>query len=493
MSQSAKTLVMMAVLLVLAGGVGLYAYYGVYEQEAQATKMKDHDARLFAPQKLGETTADGGAPTAEFVKVTVTANGETTVLEREGDRPWRITSPVKAPADKLMVDALISQLQTAKFKATLDENPDPESLKKWGLDAPKFIVEAQAQVSGELRTVRLEGGIENTFDGSVFMRRNGLPTVYSAEGGVRYALAKSTFDLREKQIFATDESKLKKLEVKAKANSYTLERNAENAWTLTAPIADLADAGQLLAMLNAFGGHRAQRFPPDTPENRKAFGLDKPTVDATFTTTDGQRIRFRIAKGGSPEAVYALRDDAEGAVLAEVPEAALTELDRNPADLKDRTLLRFQRELVTKVVFHNADGTEVVVGKESPDASVEAWRVLLPREGKAQVYKVTSVLWTLGALKANAIVTDKEKDFGKYGLGPKSRFIALFGPNGELARLTIGDPVPNKPDTFYVRGSRALVAEVDGTRFRDFPTIIGDVLDQPKEEDGGAPGTDAGP
>ncbi|MEW5740930.1 MAG: DUF4340 domain-containing protein [Myxococcota bacterium] len=486
MSQSAKTLVMMAVLLVLAGGVGLYAYYGVYEKDEKETKKKDHEARLFAPQKLGETSADGGAPPAEFTKVTVTSNGETTVLEREPGKSWRLTAPVKAAADKLVMDALVSQLQTAKFKATLEENPDAESLKRWGLDAPKFIVEAQAQIAGEIRSVRLEGGAENTFDGSVFMRKDGLPTVYSAEGGVRYALSKSTFELREKQVLLAEEPKLKKLEVKAKANSYTLERNAEGKWALTAPASDLADSGVVLSMLNAFGGHRAQKFPVDTPDNRKAFGLEKPLVDATFTTQEGQVIRFRLSKGGTPEAVYALREDSDGATLAEVPEAAMNELDRNPAELKDRTLLRFQKELVTKVIFHNADGTEVVVGKDSPDASAEAWRVLAPREGKAQVYKVTSVLWTLGAYKANTIVTDKEKDFGKYGIGPKSRFIALLGPDGELARLTIGDAVPNKPDTFYVRGSRALVAEVDGARFRDFPTIVGDVLEQPKADDAGA-------
>ncbi|MEW6431914.1 MAG: DUF4340 domain-containing protein [Myxococcota bacterium] len=489
MSQSAKTLVMMAVLLVLAGGVGLYAYFGVYEKDAKATVKKDHDARLYTTP--GDPSRDAGAAEPDFVKLVLTFQGETTVVEREPGKPWRVTAPVKGPADKLVVDAAISQLHSARFKDTLDEQPDAATLKRYGLDPPQFTLEAYTRSGGgePARAVRLEGGIENTFDGSVFMRRNDEPAVYSAPGGVRYALAKTTFDLRDKQLLAVDEPKLVKIAVKARANSYTLERNAEKKWTLTGPGGDLADGNQVAGMLSALGNEKAQKFPDDTPENRATFGLEKPLVDATLTTDDGKTIRLRVAKGGTPEAVYALRESDDGAVLAEVPEAALADLDRNPLDLKDRTLLRFNKDLVTKIVFHNADGTEVVVSKDSPDASAEAWRVVAPREGKAQVFKITSVLWTLGAYKALSNVEENPKDWKKYGLGEQARAIILSGPDGELARLTIGNPVPGKADTFYVRGTRPVVVEVDGSRFKEFPAIVGDVLELPKAApDAGADG-----
>lgn len=483
---------MMAVLLVLAGGLGLYAYYGVYEKDAAETKKKDHDARLFAPQKLGEKTPDGGAPPADFVRVTVTFQGETTVLEREPGKAWRITSPVQANADRLVMDALVSQLQTSKFKATLEENPDAATLKKYGLEEPQFTVEAVAKVgdAAEERSVKLEGGIENTFDGSVFMRKNGEPPVYSAEGGVRYALAKTTYDLRDKQPFAVDEASLAKVAVKAKANAYTLERNADGKWALTAPFADLADANQVTGMLGTVGNFKAQQFFEDSPQRRATFGLDKPQVDATLTTKDGKVIRYRIVKGGSPEAIYGLREDDAGAILCELPEAALGELDRNAMDLQDKTLLRFKKEDASRLVFHNADGSEVVLGKDSPDASAEAWRVLAPREGKAKTFKVTSALWTLSALRASAPVEEKPKDLGKYGLGPGARYVSIQGPQGELERLTIGKPVPGQPGHFYARGLRDRVVDVDGARFAEFPVIVGDVLDLPPGPDAGV---DAGP
>jgi hypothetical protein len=341
----------------------------------------------------------------------------------------------------------------------------------------------------DARSVKLEGGIENTFDGSVYLRKNGDPTVYTAEGGVRYALSKTTYDLRDKQLFAFDEPSLQKLVVKAKANSYTLERNAEKAWMLTGPPPEPAEVLQVTSMLGALGAKKAQKFPDDTPANRTAFGLDKPQVDATLTTTDGKTIHLRMAKGGTPEAVYGLREDDSGAVLAEVPAEALNDLDRNAMDLKDRTLVRFKKEQVVKAVFHNADGTEVVVTKPTPEASADAWRVVSPQEGKAQIFKVTSALWTLGSYRAGTRVEENPKDWGKYGIGPKSRYIAVFGPDGELGRLTIGSPVKDKPVTYYARGTRPLVVELDGSRFSDFPVTALDVLDLPKPDGG----VDAGP
>jgi hypothetical protein len=486
MTQSAKTLVTLGVLVAVGAALGLYAYLGVYEKDSAATKQKDADARLIPPSATAGL--DAGA-SLEFMRLIIAVDGKETVVEREPGQPWRVTSPVRSPADKLVVDGAISQLQSARVKDTLDERPDEATLKRYGLERPAFTVEAYTRAAdGQLaRAVRLEGGIENTFDGSVFVRRNGEPAVYSAPGGVRYALSRTTFDLRDKQLFAVDEATLRQMSVKARSNTYTLARDPERRWGFTSPVSEPADATQVTAMLSAMGAEKAQKFPDDTPENRAAFGLEAPLVDATLTTEGGATIRLRVARGGSPAAVYGLREDADGAVLAEVPEAALGALDRNPQDLKDRTLLRFQKELITKLVFHNADGSEVVVTRDSPDASVESWRVAAPREGKAKVFKVTSALWTLGAYKALATVEAAPRRWDTYGLGANARFIALSGPDGEVARLTIGKPVPNKPDTFYARGSRPEVVEVDGSRFSEFPTIVGDLLDEP------AASPDAGP
>lgn len=476
MSQSAKLLTQLGVFLLLALGIGGYAYFGVFKKDRDAARQKDHDLRLFAPQKLDEKQLDGGSPPARFTRAVVTFDGETTELEREDGEGWKLVKPVRAKADALVVDALISQLQTAKFKDTLDEHPDAATLKKYGLDAPRFTVTATAVVNGEVRTVKLVGGLENTFDGSIFVRRDDEPAVYSAPGGVRYALSKTTFELRDKQPFALDFKQLQKLSVKSPNSSYELARDGKN-WSLGD---EPADPSAVTGMVNGVSGARAVKFLDDTPENRAAY-VGKPEVTALATFDGGSTVRLTASRvvfdGGVT--YYGLREDDDGDVLAELGSDALS-LERPTATLRDHRVLRFAPELVTKAVFHNADGTEVIVEKDSAGASNDSWRVTAPRAGKAKIYKVSGALWTLGNFKALGPGEEHPKDWAKYGLDGKARFVALYTDGGrELARLTIGKLVDGTPSAYWVRGSRDQVLQSDGSRFTELPFDVADLLDEP--------------
>ncbi len=474
MNQSSKLLLQLGVFLVLAIGIGSYAYFGVFKKDQAATRQKDHELRLFAPQKLDEKV-DGGSPPANFTRVVVNFDGETTELERE-EGVWKVVKPVHVKADALVMDALVSQLQTAKFKDTLDENPDAKTLKTYGLDAPRFTVTATAVVNGEARSVKLVGGLENTFDGSVFVRRDDQPAVYSAPGGVRYALSKTTFDLRDKQTFFLEQKQLQKLSVKSPNANYELTRDGKN-WNLNA---EPADPNAIAGMIGSVSGVRAVRFFDDTPENRAQY-LGKPEVTALATYDGGTTIKLTASRvifdGGVT--YYGLREDDEGNVLAELGSDALT-LERPITTLRDQRVLRFAPEAVTRVVFHNSDGVEVIVEKESVDASNDSWRVTAPRAGKAKIFKVSGALWMLGNFKALGPGEEHPKDWANYGIDAKSRFIALYTDGDrELARLTIGKLVEGTPSAYWVRGSRDQVLQSDGSRFTELPFSVADLLDEP--------------
>lgn len=480
MSQSAKVLLQMLVLLAVAGGVGAYAYFGVFKAEETKQRRADHDLRLFAPQKLDEKV-DGGAPPAEFTRLVVTFNGETTELERAAGEPWFIVKPLRTRADHLVVDGLISQLQSAKFKDTLDEDPDAAALAKYGLDAPRFTVEATAQVAGEARSVKLFGGIENTFDGSVFVRRNDEKPVYSAPGGVRFSLARSTFELRDKTPFAIEESRLQRLIVTtANKNDYELARDGKR-WNMVRPEPGGADAANVASMFSVASSERAQKFFDDTPANRAAFGLDRPSLTATLVYPDDKIVKLTATRVPTDAGTlyYGLREDAEGTTLAQVG-SGVTTFDRNPDELRDQTVVQFKRELVTKMVFHDSDGTEVVIEKDGVDASADSWRVVKPRPVKAKIFKITGALWTLGSFKALVYGEEKPKDWAKYGIDAKSRWAAVYGEDGrELARLTIGRLVEGTPSAYFVRGSRDQVLQSDGSRFGELPFQLEVVADEP--------------
>ncbi|HYI01490.1 DUF4340 domain-containing protein [Hyalangium sp.] len=491
MKQTQKTLIALLAATVATAGLGLYAYFGVKQPEEAQAARKEQSEKLFAPSAPGEKPDEGGTPAPVFTQLTVKAQGVTATLEQQGDT-WRLTAPVLAKADKWAVEGILSQLQSGKFKATVEEAPTDADLEKYGLKPPVFSVTAKAYVpeaSGggkedpaRQRTVTLHGGIENPFDGSVYVRRDEDPRVYSADGSVRYALEKDLYALRDKEILALDEASLKALEVVAKANSYSLERDSDQSWRLTKPAAVRADGDRLKQALKSLKEQRALSFPTDSAQERTRLGLDKPVLDAHFTLDKGEPVRLRLSqvKEGAGSKVYALLEQGSEVTLAEVPEGTLAVLELGLADLRTKMVLSFKREDVKRLVFHPGDGgTPIVLANAKPDSnSLDGWQVEAPKAGKAQGFRVASLLSHLHTLKASTFGEANPRKWDKYGITDASRGASLQDADGkELARLWIGSAVPGKEGFVYIRGSNAEVAEVELARLADLPARPEDILE----------------
>jgi Domain of unknown function (DUF4340) len=506
-TQANRTLVTVLALLLLGGGFGLYAWYGVYEKDRVEAEKKDKDDRLFMPVGAGERRADGGTLGSDFVKLTVTAQGDTTVLERAAGQSWRIVSPVQAPADKVVLDAMVSQLQQSKFKRVIDENPSDEAVKTFGLDKPDFTVEAVAEIgpSKEKRTVKLEAGVENTYDGSIYMRRNGEKKVLSAEGGVKWTLGKSTFDLRDKEVLALDDAKLRGVEVTGKNNAYLLASDEKRNWKITAKRwagmkaagAEAVFDGDPVAINGALSQVRAERataFPPDSAEARKAF--DDAAVDVTFTFDGLEKIRVRLVRAPEDAGVGAkvLREKGADVLLAEIPGEGLAQLDRLPTDFRDKRLMPFKKEEVAKIVFYTHTGVEIVAQKASPDAgTADSWMIVSPKRGPAKTLKIASLLWTFGTLKQVNVIEENPKEVtDKYALDPRIRSVSIYDAGGRpLGHFEWGKEVPGTGNA-YMRGTRGDVVEGEVARLTDFPKTPDDLIDAPVF-DAGVWQPDAGP
>jgi hypothetical protein len=510
--QTQKSLLTLLAATLAAAGLALYAYFGVKEPERKEAVRKEQAEKIFATEAPGEKPAPGAATTAApvFTQLTVQAKGITATLERQGDT-WRLTSPVSGKADKHAVEGILAQLQSGKFKTTVEEAPTDADLKKYGLQPPVFSVTAKAYVpdaSGggkddpaRQRTVTLLGGIENTFDGSLYVRRDGDPRVYSADGSVRYALEKDLYALRDKEFLGLDEASVKALDVAIKANSYSnsysLERDAESSWRLTKPLAVRADGERVKQVLKSLREHRALSFPTDSAAERSRLGLDKPVVEARFTLAKGEPVRLRLSqvKEGEGSKVYALREQGSEATLAEVPEGTLSVLDLGLKELRTKTVLSFKREDVKRIVFYPGSGaTPVVLSNKNPAANaLEGWQVETLGNSKAEGLKMASLLSLMTNVKAASFGETNPK-WDSYGITEDSRGFSLQDASGkELARLWIGGAVPDKEGLVYARGNNPEVAEVEVAWLAHLPERAEDFLQSSATAtDGGLPATDGG-
>ena len=485
MNAQNKNLVSLLLAALAAGGLGLYAYFGVMKPDEKETQRKDVEQTLFVTQGP-EDGGDSSAPV--FTALTVEALQSTTVMELQ-EGVWRVTSPVPARAEKNLVDTLLTQLASTKFRATLEENPTDADLERYGLKPPKASVSARAYVPdaqgggsqdpARQRTLTFHTGLENTFDGSVYLRRDGDPRVYIANGSLRHAIEKHTNDWRDHTVFSVEEPSLLRIEVKARKNAYTLERTtADKSWKLVRPVELRADAERVTQMISSLKFYRALSFPSPEQEPQLRAALEKPQVEARFVSTLGEPLRVRISEVSSGEArqIYVLAERGAESILAEVDSNTLTVLDLGVSEFKDKKVLAFQAELVQHIVIHSAPGEAIKLTK---DMETSKWEVVEPMPARAREFKVASLLGSLEKLKAAAVGESNPKSWAKYGIGVTSRGVSLQDTDGrELARLWLGGEVKGNPQRVWARGVTGEVLELDKSVVDNLPLALEDVMER---------------
>ncbi|HEU4381853.1 MAG TPA: DUF4340 domain-containing protein [Anaeromyxobacteraceae bacterium] len=443
MKARSRTAVLTLALLVAAAGALALAFYLV-ERPAQREKVTKEEEEKVLQVRRDQVRAlrlSGKEPEVR--------------LERAGGG-WRVTAPVKAPADPVAADALLDSLLGLRRRQRVAE-PDA-GLGAFGLDPPRMRLWLELE-GGETR--ELEVGEESSFDGSLFVRAAGGPVV-SVGPGTRYALEKGLLDLREKQLFAVEEKDLTRLEVKRPKLALALVREG-GEWWLAAPIAERADDSAVGRLVSALRSLRAARFD-DAPGPDAGYGLDRPRWTVT-ARGPGETVRT-LEVGAAPKAKGAAVKEAETAAAAELwarvsgspslaalPAGAARDLDLDLWALRDKALLRFEPDAVAVVrVERGGEALEARRAAPAPDGGLSReWALAAPKAGPAAAWKVSGLLYSLQSLKAARFADERGMRLAEHGLSPPAAVVTLLGPGGEtLGRLEVGKPAGEET---FVRGS----------------------------------------
>jgi hypothetical protein len=211
-----------------------------------------------------------------------------------------------------------------------------------------------------------------------------------------------------------------------------LRKGAEDRWSLTAPVADLADRYAVEGLLERLAQARALRFlPPGTPIAE--LGLDKPRASWTFQGEDG-KVRVEVGrKAAFDEGLY-LR--ANG-VLALVPRD-LESLLLGPADdfrLKNLTAAATQEIKSFAIV---AAGKPTLCARRD---SWGGWEVTAPYEDWGASDQIEPMLDDLSLCLVDTFVA-AGLDGRAAGLVPPQRGVRLVMEKGPAVDISLGGPVP---------------------------------------------------
>jgi hypothetical protein len=482
MTQKQRSLTTLAVIVVIAGAFGAYAWFGVYQSGKQEEAAKERTDTLFDFKK------------DDVQRLSVTAQGETTEAERTpsvggGDagataREWRIVAPIHAGGDAATLDAVAEKLAGLKQKREIKA---PGDLASYGLDKPRIKVVATLS---DGKTAELDIGADNTYDGTIYAKKVGDERVSILEASVRPPLDKSTFDLRDKRLFAFEESALERLDVASGKSVYALERSTDGQWKLTAPIQLPADTAKANQVANAVRGLRAVRFATEqsSGQDLARYGLSKPvaTVEMVLANDPQQKtVVLGEVTEGDTHHVFAKRPELP--YVAEVSAGILKDLDQSLTDLRDKTVLSFDPAQVAGLRFTLGSAPPFDAKKiAAADGGFESWQLGAPSPGPAKKWRLAALLTWLHDLKGSSIAAEQASDsqLENDGLKPPKKVVSVLGSGDRvIAELFVGSDEGGK--TFLKSAVRPLVFQVDTSRLSQLPADAQDLAEPPPAGDGG--------
>ena len=202
------------------------------------------------------------------------------VIEKTGG-PWHLTSPLNYPADSGLIVNVLNQANRIELKNVVSSNPEKQSL--FQVDSAGVHVRLTAQ--GVEKAAFIIGKPSSTFS-ETYVRRDGSPDVYLAEGYLQGTFKRKANDLRDKTIFKTDAAGVTRVTYHYGDTTFTLALN-DSVWQIGKANANAAVVRPLLQAL-------ANIQADDFIDSAMAPGKAVVAIDLA-----GTQVRlFRDAKGG---------------------------------------------------------------------------------------------------------------------------------------------------------------------------------------------------
>lgn len=236
-------------------------------------------------------------------------------------------------------------------------------------------------------------------------------------------------------------------------------RKQDGAWRLTKPIEAPADDAAVKTLLGALTGAEVQKSLDSLPNDIASFGLDKPDPTVKLATAKGDLPAIAVGKnaaiGGK---TYVRVDDEQKVVL--VPSTFKFALNKQPKDLRDKQLLAFKDEDVTRIDIAPANGAPVALVRKDTDV----WTL----EPSGQPADITEVRSYLSSLRATRAVDFPDSNAAAAGLDAPRLTVTVGLGNDAKQTLLIGKDTTQgtQKQIFAKRGDQPAVVTLGDWSFR---------------------------
>jgi hypothetical protein len=377
-----RTLVFLVIFAALA------AFFYFYEIKGGAERrLAEEQEKLLLPFEVEQAT-----------RLILRRAYDEIVLERP-DGDWHITAPVSAPTEEGAIAQMLDGAAGLKFERDIGSQSD---LEPFGLSEPELTLE----IIGEQSAIgKILLGAETPDGGKLYVKLADGESVYAANKSIKAALDKTPFDLRDKKVVDFSAADVAAMAVVVDGSLFAFEKPDENGWAMTFPEEHRADAGRIRGLLDAIKNLRVGAFVEEEATDFGKYGLASPSTRIELNLISEIAVLYfgeRIVSDDT-EKVFARRNNSP-----QVLELAADILDNCSVDIndwRDRSMLYFEEEDVTKLeVISGAENTIVVRSEEDENS----WRVIEPEPADADKYEVEDMLKYLGSTKVIRFISSEE-------------------------------------------------------------------------------------
>jgi len=279
----------------------------VYRVLADTRSEADKDVYYFRDKsvlKLNPVMVD---------QVSIGRPGSSMLFKMNDSGHWNIEKPEKARADQKKLFELMGRFANGEVKEFIAEKK--ENLASYGLDKPATTL--MFWLSGDSSpTIKINIGNRSPAKRGYFCSMSDRENIFLIEEKIVDSIPRIVDEMRSREMWLFDNSKLKRLEVRNGGKSVVLVKDAENEWRKGNIKGGKADFNMVNDFLEELKTFDIKEFVSGDLRNLRQYGLDPAQMQVQFWTEDSAvPITLNIGKTNPAGYVYAFTT-SEKSVLA---------------------------------------------------------------------------------------------------------------------------------------------------------------------------------